>query len=86
MAAFRCAKNLLTSDLFIFHVSQKSVFNRSQPAFVAVLPSGVSSSAPFQGPGSLGFSAYGSLVYCVYMFAGTHMCRKFRADIVVTWL
>ena len=86
MGAFRCAKHLLTSALFIFSVSHKSVFRMSQSAFAAILPSGVSSSAPSQGPGSLGFSAYGSLVYCVYMFAGTHRCRKFRADIVVTWL
>ena len=86
MAAFRCAENLLTGALFILHVSQKSVFNRSQSDFAVVSPSGVCSSAPSRDPGSSGFSGYGSLVYCVYMFAGTHRCRKFRAEIVVTWL
>ena len=87
MATFRCAKNLLTSDLFVFIMSQKSVFRMSQSAFAAIFPSGVSSSAPSQGPRCSGFSGYISLGYCVYMFIGTHSrCRKFSAEIIVTWI
>ena len=55
----------------MLHVSQKTMFKMSQLALAAVLPSGVSSFAPSQDHGSGGISEYASLVYCVYMFAGT---------------
>ena len=65
-----CAKKMLTSALFVLHVSQKLVCSLSQMVFSACLPRGVSSSVPSQFPGSLGAIGYALLVYSAYIFAG----------------
>ena len=75
MAGSRSAKNLLTSALFIFTVSQKLVCSPSQTAFATCLLRAVSSSAPSQFPGSTGAggSGYASLVYCAYIYLPVHI-------------
>ena len=80
----RSAKNMLTSALFMCYVSQKSVCSPSKMAFAACLPTGVFSSSPSSFPGLSGGVGYASLLYCAYVFSGTHICRKFGDHILMS--
>ena len=80
----RSAKKLLTSALFMCYVSEKSVCSPSKMAFATCLPTGVSCSALSQLPGLSRVLGYASLLYCAYVFSGTHVCRKFGDHILMS--